>query len=95
MWARLQRFRVDVEDSDVTTVLRPTGRLDAANLPRLERFVPDTGDRDVVVDLGGLSYMDGAAWLWVLGLEERGRAWGRSFRLVNGLPAPRGPFRAR
>ncbi|MGZ5353020.1 MAG: hypothetical protein ACXWYN_08960, partial [Actinomycetota bacterium] len=64
-------------------------------LPRLERAVPDARDRDVVVDLGGLSSMDGAAWLWVLALEERVRAWGRSFRLVNGLPAPRGPFRAR
>ncbi len=39
--------------------------------------------RDIVLDLGDLSFMDGAAWLAVMSYEHRVRAWGRSLHLVN------------
>jgi hypothetical protein len=88
MWALLQRPRVRVEDSDAVTVLHLTGRPRSTSLPSLDRVLPEPHDRDVVVDLGELSSLDGAAWLWVLRLEDRVRAWGRGFRLANGLGAP-------
>ena len=45
------------------------------------------GERDIVLDLDGLTFMDGAAWLAVMAHEHRARDHGHDLRLVN-APSP-------
>ena len=45
------------------------------------RFTRNLGN--VVMDLDGLTFMDGAAWLAVMAWEHRVRDWGRDLRVVN------------
>jgi anti-anti-sigma factor len=63
--------------------LRLAGRFDAVALSALDEVIRETRDRDVVMDLGGLTFIDGAAWLAVMAFERRVRDWGGAFRVVN------------
>jgi anti-anti-sigma factor len=83
MWARSEHFWVRAEKSERVTVLRLTGRFDSAAHRRLDRAIGEARGRDVVMDLGGLTFMDGGAWLSVMEYEQRVRRWGGRFRLVN------------
>jgi anti-anti-sigma factor len=76
-------FSVRVEDAGEAAHLRLTGRFDASSLPALDDTIGDTRRRNVVMDLDGLTFMDGAAWLAVMAWEHRVRDWGKDFRLVN------------
>ncbi len=85
-------FWVRVENTDEASHLRLTGRFDSAALPHLDALITDAQDRDVVLDLDGLSFMDGSAWLAVMSYEQRVREWGGDFRLVNAIGAIRKIF---
>ncbi len=89
MWAHPELFWVRVENSDELTYLRLTGRLDWAAVSYLDGKVDEAQGRDVVLDLGGLTYMDGSAWLAVTSCERRVQGWGRELRLENAFGAIR------
>jgi anti-anti-sigma factor len=92
MRARTDSFWVRVENGDDVTHLRLTGRLDSPALSHLDDKVDEARGRDVVLDLGGLTYMDASAWLAVMSCERRVRAWGRDLRLENAFGAIREMF---
>ena len=52
-------------------------------LPAFDGVIRKVARRDIVMDLGGLTFMDGAAWLAVMALEHRVRDWGSRLRVVN------------
>ncbi len=76
-------FSVQVQHAEGAARLRLAGRFDSAALPALDDTISDTRRRDVVMDLDGLTFMDGAAWLSVMAWEHRVHDWGGDFRLVN------------
>ena len=76
-------FSIRVQDRSGTTHLCLSGRFDAVALPALDQAMGRGRDRDVVIDLDGLTFMDGAAWLAVMAFEHRVRDWGRNLRVVN------------
>lgn len=78
-----ESFSVRVEDAEGAAHLRLTGRFDVSALPALDDTIGKAQRRDVVMDLDGLTFMDGAAWLAVMAWEHRVRDWGKNFRLVN------------
>lgn len=74
------------------------GWLDATSVPVLDRVVASTGSRDVVLDIEGLTFVDGDGWLGVIGCEQRVADRGGRLRIENGIrkileltPAPRSP----
>jgi anti-anti-sigma factor len=76
-------FTVHVERSTGTVRLRLTGRFDAAAVATLDALIGVVRDRDVTMDLEGVTSMDGAGWRGVLTYERRVRDWGRDVRLEN------------
>jgi anti-anti-sigma factor len=92
MAGRSDLFWVRVENSDVVAHLRLTGRLDSAALPQLDSAMDDADARNIVLDLGGLTFMDGAAWLAMMSHERRAHEKGRDFRIVNAFGAIRQIF---
>lgn len=78
-----ETFSVHAADSDDVSRLILTGRFDASALPALDAAVADAWGRHVILDLRGLTFMDGAAWLAVMSLEHRVKDWGKDFGLVH------------
>jgi anti-anti-sigma factor len=76
-------LHVRVEDADSVVRLRLTGRFDGSSRARLDRAIGKAEQRDVVLDLGRVSFMDSAAWLAIMGWEQRVRDWGKDLSLVN------------
>lgn len=76
-------FSVRVESSNGAAHLRLTGRFDVAAVRPLDDLMGDTERLDVVMDLGDVTFMDGAAWLAVMDFEHRAHDWGKELRLVN------------
>ncbi len=85
-------FGVHIESSSDVAHVHLTGRFDAVAVPKLDDAIAEARPRHVVLDLGELTFMDGAAWLAVMSYEHRVRAWGRSLRLVNAFGAIRRIF---
>ena len=78
-----QDFSIRVGSCSGAAHLRLSGRFDAVALPALDAAMDQARDRDVLLDLGGLTFMDGAAWLAVMAFEHRVRDWGSSLWVVN------------
>ncbi|HJS25998.1 MAG TPA: STAS domain-containing protein [Actinomycetota bacterium] len=76
-------FTVQVEHSNGTARLRLTGRFDAAAVDTLDALIGVVRDRDVVMDLEGITFMDSAGWLGVMAYERRVHDWGKDVRLQN------------
>lgn len=74
-------FAVSVKRSTGTANLRLTGRFDEAAVASLDATIGVARDRDVVMDLAGITSMNGAGWLGVLAYERRVHDWGKEFRL--------------
>ena len=92
MRARPELFWVRVENTDFVTHLRLTGRFDSAAIPYLDDKIADARGRDVVLDLSGLTYMDGAAWIAVMSYEHRVRDTGNDYWLENAFGSIRKIF---
>ena len=82
-----EAFSVRVESSNGAAHLRLSGRFDLAAISSLDDLIGETQRLDVVMDLGDVTFMDGAAWLAVMDFEHRAHDWGKELRLVN-TPAP-------
>lgn len=78
-----ESFSIRVGERSGAAHLRLRGRFDVVALPALDDVMSRARDRDVLMDLDGLTFMDGAAWLAVMAFEHRVRDWGRDFRVVN------------
>jgi len=76
-------FSVRVEDSMDAVHLMLDGRFDAEAVPALDDAISTAWHRDVVLDLDGLTFMNGAAWLAVMACEHRVHDWGRNLRVAN------------
>ena len=76
-------FSVDLERMNGAAHLRLVGRFDIAAIPALDDVIGEVRRRDVVLDLGAVTFMDSAAWLAVMAYEHRVHDWGMKFRLVN------------
>jgi anti-anti-sigma factor len=66
--------------------LTPAGELDLATVPQLEREVEavlSQGLREVVIDLGELTFMDSSALRLFLTLSQRARGEGFTLSMVN------------
>jgi anti-anti-sigma factor len=87
MLAPESQFSVQVELGADTVRIALEGEFDGSALPTIEDAFVQAGDQDVVLDLDGLTFMDGAAWLAVMAHEHRARDQGRDLRLVN-VPSP-------
>ena len=78
-----EAFSVLVEPSNGTAHLRLSGRFDVAAVRALDDLIGVTQRLDVVMDVGDVTFMDGAAWLAVMDFEHRAHDWGKELRLVN------------
>jgi anti-anti-sigma factor len=76
-------FSVRVVSSNGAAHLRLSGRFDIAAVSSLDDLIGETRRLDVVMDLGDVTFMDGAAWLAVMDFEHRAHDWGKELRLVN------------
>jgi anti-anti-sigma factor len=76
-------FTVRVKRSTGMARLRLTGRFDAAAVEALDAVIGVVRDRDVTMDLEGITFMDSAGWLGVMAYERRVRDWGKDVRLEN------------
>jgi anti-anti-sigma factor len=66
--------------------ITPAGELDLATVPQLEREVEEVlaqGVRELVIDLGGLTFMDSSALRLFLMLSQRAPGEGFTLSLVN------------
>lgn len=85
-------FSVRVQSLNGVARLRLSGRFDVAGVATLDDLIGQTQRRDVVMDLRGITFMDGAAWLAVMDFEHRARDWGKELRLINTPPPIRRIF---
>ena len=76
-------FTVRVKRSTGTARLRLKGRFDAAAVETLDALIDLVRDRDVTMDLEGITFMDSAGWLGVMAYERRVHDWDKEFRLEN------------
>jgi anti-anti-sigma factor len=82
-------FAVGEREDGGTSILRPSGELDIATAPRLERALMDgrkPGDR-VVLDLADLEFIDSTGLRVIIRGVEAARRGGWDLRLREGPPA--------
>ena len=79
-------FSIDVQERSEATHLRLIGRFGVATRASLDRLIRRRWPHDVVLDLEGLTFMDGAAWLVVMDLHHRVDDGGQRLQVVN-VPA--------
>lgn len=84
-----KRFSVHVGDSNGAAHLLLTGRFDRSARPAVEEAFVQVPHRNIVLDLDGLTFMDGAAWLAVMDFQHRVEDAGHELTIVN----VRGPVR--
>jgi anti-anti-sigma factor len=80
-----QPFGVRVLNSENASRLLLSGGFDRSGVPLLEKAFDQVLDGDVVLDLGELTFMDGAAWLAVMENRERVQDSGRRMWILNAV----------
>jgi anti-anti-sigma factor len=80
-----ESFSVLMEESNGALHLYLAGWLDASAVPALLRSVTRGRPGDVVLDIDGLDYIDGAGWLGVISCEHRVTDWGGRLRIDHGI----------
>jgi anti-anti-sigma factor len=80
-------FSAHIERPGGVARLHLSGRFESAAIPELEWLIDETPSLDIVIDLGEVTFMNGAAWLAVMDVEHRVRDRGKRVRLVN-TPEP-------
>jgi anti-sigma B factor antagonist len=68
-----------VDDADVVEV---TGQVDVSTIADLEEFIAELDDRDLVLDMTGVNFMDTTGVRFLLTLASRFTSEERSIRLV-------------
>ena len=80
-----ESFSVLMEESNGSLHLFLAGWLDASAVPSLFHAVMQGQRGDVVLDIDGLDYIDGAGWLGVIACEQRVANRGGRLRIDHGI----------
>jgi anti-sigma B factor antagonist len=86
----LDSLTVDVEPEGDAVRVRPAGTLDLATCPALQAEIAalrEAGFKRLVLDLGGLEFMDSTGLRLMLTLDAEARQDGFTFALVRGNAA--------
>jgi anti-sigma B factor antagonist len=90
-----EEFRISVRDDDATVTLTVEGEVDVATAPALRdelyRLI-DRGTRRIVVDLGGMEFIDSTGLGVFVGALKRSREGGGELELRSLRPAARKIF---
>ena len=80
---------ITVEDGVERSVFRLSGDLDALNVPRLRAILMEhaSDDRDTVIDLAGLQFIDSSGLGVLVGALKRYQAAGRRLSLRSPTPS--------
>jgi anti-sigma B factor antagonist len=87
---------VDVDERDGATVVAVGGELDLGSSPRLRDAAVRqllAGDREVVLDLTGVEFIDSTGLGVIVAVLKRARTLGADLRLVIGRQRVLAPFR--
>lgn len=84
-------FGIELSRTDAGVTVTPTGELDLASAPELERTIMEAVDRgdDVLLDLRALEFCDSSGIRVLLQVAEAARSDGRGLRIVR--PPEGGP----
>jgi len=83
-------FRCDVEPHRKAVHVRPVGELDLATVPLIETQLDElhaSGFEQVTLDLRGVSFLDSSALQLIVVWDNKSRADGFTFSLIEGPPA--------
>jgi len=86
MTADLPSFELDVEDSDGRIAFIPRGELDLATAPEVEEKVLDAvraGDRQVVLDLRELTFMDSTGVRTIVAAHKAAEETGTELKVIR------------
>jgi anti-anti-sigma factor len=78
---------IELEQDGEAVVIKPSGELDISTASVLDaalREAMDRGRSEVIVDLGGLSFIDSTGLRLLVVTAERARAAGNRLRLLRG-----------
>ncbi len=85
----LDGLHIERTDLDDATVVAVRGQVDVATAPELRQILTEvqfSGERDVIVDLDGVEFLDSFGLGVLLGAVRRARAHGRDFVVVCSRP---------
>lgn len=89
-------FDIDVRVDGVATIVAAAGEADMESSPALRYALAgaaETGSGDVVVDLGGVTFLDSTALATLLNARRRLRRDGRRLAVASAQPAVAEVFR--
>jgi anti-anti-sigma factor len=77
-------FLISIQRSDGVVSIAPTGELDIATSPRLDRTLREYDGERVILDLRGLTFMDSSGLHVIATANSRARANGSRLTLLRG-----------
>ena len=85
--ASLPNFRIDMLDCDFGATIKLAGELDSATcdelVSRFEAAIPALGGRKLVIDLGGVTFIDSSGMRAIIAIERRAGEEGVPLRLTR------------
>jgi anti-anti-sigma factor len=88
--ASLPNFRIDMLDGDFGTTIKLAGELDSATcddlVSRFEAAIPALGGRELVIDLGEVTFIDSSGMRAIIAIERRAGEEGVTLRLTRPPP---------
>jgi len=89
--ASLPNFRIDMLGGDFGTTIKLAGELDSATcdelVSRFEAAIPALGGRELVIDLGQVTFIDSSGMRAIIAIERRAGEEGVTLRLTRPPPA--------
>jgi anti-sigma B factor antagonist len=88
--SQVEPFRCEVMSDDGRVVVAPRGELDMATIGAVEdalRRVREKGETKVLLDLGGLSFLDSSGLHLTVTWAQKAKDEGFEFSIVPGPPA--------
>lgn len=78
-------YMMSEEENDAFVILRLSGRLDGAQMSRIQmdKVVKDVGKRDCILNLSGLDFVDGSGLFFFLKIQKALARKGKQFFLCN------------
>ena len=86
---RAANFRAHAEELPGSVLVVADGELDLVGAPRLLDALPGAGETPVVLDLGGVGFMDSSGLRSLLEARQRCRDMGRDFAIARPSEAVR------
>ena len=76
-------LRFDVRDGETGAVVAVWGEVDMSTAPQLDHFLCALTDRDVVVDLAGVGFLDSSGVSALVRVRQAFTAQGRTLRVAG------------